>query len=126
VQFKDAFLKISRNEGIYSLWSGLGPTLVLSIPTTILYFVSYEQLRLKMKEVYNKKLQPGQEKLQPHWIPLIAGASARVFAVTVVSPLELIRTKMQSRKISYSGKRMKCCKSPRNITFPSPQKLLSL
>ncbi|XP_068910946.1 solute carrier family 25 protein Shawn-like isoform X3 [Tenebrio molitor] len=98
----DAFLKISRNEGIYSLWSGLGPTLVLSIPTTILYFVSYEQLRLKMKEVYNKKLQPGQEKLQPHWIPLIAGASARVFAVTVVSPLELIRTKMQSRKISYS------------------------
>lgn len=36
------------------------------------------------------------------FIPLIAGCTARSFAVTVVNPLELIRTKMQSEKMSYS------------------------
>lgn len=40
---------------------------------------------------------------QPFWIPIIAGATARVWAVTLVSPLELIRTKMQSQKLSYAG-----------------------
>ncbi|KYB29088.1 Calcium-binding mitochondrial carrier protein Aralar1-like Protein [Tribolium castaneum] len=98
----DAFIKITKNEGIYSLWSGLGPTLVLALPTTILYFVTYEQLRLRLKNLYNRNNVEGQERKQPYWIPLISGATARIFAVSVVSPLELIRTKMQSRKISYA------------------------
>lgn len=34
-------------------------------------------------------------------IPLAAGCSARILAVTIVNPLELIRTKMQSEKMSY-------------------------
>lgn len=38
----------------------------------------------------------------PLIIPLVAGSSARILAVTVVNPLELIRTKMQSEKMSYS------------------------
>lgn len=42
-------MKISKNEGILSLWSGLSPTLVLAVPATIVYFVSYEQLRLYLK-----------------------------------------------------------------------------
>lgn len=95
-------MKISRNEGVSSLWSGLGPTLVLAIPTTILYFVSYEQLRLRLKAFYNKNVKPGQEKTQPFWIPLAAGSTARIIAATTVSPLELIRTKMQSQNLSYS------------------------
>lgn len=37
------------------------------------------------------------------WIPLFAGATARTIAVTTFSPLELIRTKMQSKKLTYSG-----------------------
>lgn len=55
---QDAFIKISRNEGIGSLWSGLGPTLVLAIPATVIYFVCYEQLRIKYKEYYLKRF-PG-------------------------------------------------------------------
>lgn len=38
----------------------------------------------------------------PYWIPLIAGMSARVTSVTIVNPLELIRTKMQSQKLNYN------------------------
>lgn len=33
---------------------------------------------------------------------MLAGGTARIWAATLVSPLELIRTKMQSQKLSYS------------------------
>lgn len=98
--FQDAFVKISRAEGVHSLWSGLGPTLVLAIPATVLYFVAYEQIRTKVKDYHSKKVGKIE---QPFWIPLVAGASARVLSASVVSPLELIRTKMQSKKLTYLG-----------------------
>ncbi|XP_034247304.1 solute carrier family 25 member 40-like [Thrips palmi] len=94
----DAFVKISRAEGVYSLWSGLGPTLVLAVPATVLYFVAYEQIRTRAKDMHSKRI--GRTE-QPFWIPLLAGASARVLSASVVSPLELIRTKMQSKKLTY-------------------------
>ncbi|KAJ9577486.1 hypothetical protein L9F63_005987, partial [Diploptera punctata] len=89
----DAFVKIARNEGILSLWSGLSPTLVLAVPATVVYFVTYENLRLLIKD--------SRRGVQPFWGPLVAGATARFWAVSLVSPLELIRTKMQSKKVSY-------------------------
>lgn len=100
----DAFLKISRNEGVKSLWSGLSPTLVLALPTTVLYFVAYEQIRVRLKDLHLNHLQLSDpdEYEMPMIIPLVSGCTARCFAVTVVNPLELIRTKMQSEKMSYS------------------------
>uniref|UniRef100_A0A182IWK2 Uncharacterized protein n=1 Tax=Anopheles atroparvus TaxID=41427 RepID=A0A182IWK2_ANOAO len=95
----DAFSKISRYEGVKSLWSGLGPTLVLALPTTVIYFVAYEQFRIRLKELYQRR--KGRDAELPIWLPLLAGSSARVLAVTIVNPLELIRTKMQSEKLSY-------------------------
>lgn len=95
----DAFYKIAKLEGVPALWSGLSPTLVLAVPCTMIYFVSYEQLRYRMKTMHNKMTG---EFGQPMWIPLIAGATARITAVTLVSPLELIRTKMQSKHLTYS------------------------
>lgn len=89
----DAFVKIARNEGPLSLWSGLSPTIVLAVPATVVYFVTYENLRLLIKDRHGG--------VQPQWGPLVAGATARSWAVTLVSPLELIRTKMQSKKVSY-------------------------
>lgn len=99
----DAFLKISRREGVKSLWSGLSPTLVLALPTTVLYFVAYEQIRVRLKDFHLNHLQllnPDDYDM-PMAIPMIAGCLARCFSVTVVNPLELIRTKMQSEKMSY-------------------------
>ncbi|XP_065091597.1 probable mitochondrial glutathione transporter SLC25A40 [Ochlerotatus camptorhynchus] len=96
----DAFVKISHHEGVKSLWSGLSPTLVLALPTTVIYFVAYEQFRLRLKDFYLRKRDKSTEL--PLWFPLIAGGSARVLAVTIVNPLELIRTKMQSEKLSYT------------------------
>ncbi|PNF33718.1 Solute carrier family 25 member 40 [Cryptotermes secundus] len=93
----DAIIKIARNEGPLSLWSGLSPTIVLAVPATVVYFVTYENLRLLIKDRHGG--------VQPHWGPLMAGATARFWAVTLVSPLELIRTKMQSKKVSYQEMR---------------------
>lgn len=55
----DALAKISRHEGVRTLWSGLGPTLVLAIPATVIYFVFYEQLRVRMKDEYFRR-NPGE------------------------------------------------------------------
>ncbi|NWW21707.1 S2539 protein, partial [Falcunculus frontatus] len=88
----DAFVKITRYEGIRSLWSGLPPTLVMAVPATVIYFTAYDQLRDYLH---------ARTGSWGHSIPLLAGALARLGAVTVISPLELIRTKMQSRQLSY-------------------------
>ncbi|CAH1402786.1 unnamed protein product [Nezara viridula] len=95
----DAFIKITKTEGVTSLWSGLSPTLVLAIPATVVYFVSYEQLRTRLSDWANSSKPVGTP--QPMWSPLVSGCTARLWAATVVSPLELIRTKMQSKRLSY-------------------------
>ncbi|XP_058508658.1 probable mitochondrial glutathione transporter SLC25A39 [Solea solea] len=93
----DAFVKIIRHEGLASLWSGLPPTLVMAVPATVVYFTCYDQL---------KDLLTSGLGLQGSHTPLLAGATARLTVATVVCPLELIRTKMQSRRLSYSELRM--------------------
>uniref|UniRef100_A0A8C7PXM5 Mitochondrial glutathione transporter SLC25A39 n=1 Tax=Oncorhynchus mykiss TaxID=8022 RepID=A0A8C7PXM5_ONCMY len=97
----DAFVKITRNEGVRSLWSGLPPTLVMAVPATVIYFTCYDQLR--------DLLRYGMG-FQGNYIPLVAGGLSRLGAVSVISPLELVRTKMQSRKLTYSELRV-CIRS---------------
>lgn len=92
----DAFITITRNEGITSLWSGLPPTLVMAVPATVIYFTVYDQIKEQLNAV--ARIPVGQ---QPSWVPVLSGAIARVFSATVISPLEMIRTKMQSKKLSY-------------------------
>ncbi|KAI4877937.1 hypothetical protein NFI96_012367 [Prochilodus magdalenae] len=99
--FQDAFVKITRHEGVRSLWSGLPPTLVMAVPATVIYFTCYDQLRDFLR--YGMGYQGNH-------VPLIAGGLARLGAVTVISPLELVRTKMQSRQLSYSELRV-CIRS---------------
>lgn len=52
-----------------------------------------------------------RQTLQPElWCPpdwtaaMVAGATARTISVTIVSPIEMVRTKMQSEQLSYKGK----------------------
>lgn len=49
---QDAVVKIVRQEGIKSLWSGLGPTICLTVPATVIYLSCYENLRLNFKDIY--------------------------------------------------------------------------
>ena len=84
----DAFFKIARLEGFTSWWKGLSPTLVMAVPATVIYYTSYDQLKVKLGFKHNE---------MNILAPLLAGSTARTIAVTVICPIELIRTKMQSR-----------------------------
>ena len=66
----------------------------MAIPATVIYFTVYDQLR----EYLNKSLKLTN---QPLWVPVVSGGFARIFAATTISPLEMIRTKMQSKRLSY-------------------------
>uniref|UniRef100_A0A914W4K2 Solute carrier family 25 member 40 n=1 Tax=Plectus sambesii TaxID=2011161 RepID=A0A914W4K2_9BILA len=87
----DAFVKIARHEGVRSLWSGLSPTIVMAVPATVFYFALYDNLLLRMR----------RRRVSEVWAPMVAGGTARVAAVTLISPLEMIRTKLQSEKLTY-------------------------
>ena len=84
----DAAVKIVRSEGLASLWSGLPPTLFMTFPQVVLYFFTYEE---------TKRLIGYHEIHNPNPVlPILSGGLARIIAVTAVSPIELVRTKVQS------------------------------
>lgn len=85
----DAFKKISRNEGVTTLWRGLSPTLVMTIPANIIYFTGYDWLRFNHGSPVNRLFNDS-------YAPLVAGSFARVVAAFVVSPIEMFRTRMQA------------------------------
>ncbi|KAF2367864.1 Mitochondrial substrate/solute carrier [Trinorchestia longiramus] len=89
----DGLIKIGRYEGISSLWSGLPPTLVVAVPNTVIYFTAYEQIRWGLSSSF------GSDRW---WVPGVAGGVARVWSVSMCSPLELIRTKLQAARMPYS------------------------
>jgi solute carrier family 25 protein 39/40 len=91
----DGFRKIARNEGVTTLWRGLSPTLVMTVPANIIYFTGYDWLR------FNKQ-SPINRYFSDNYAPLVAGSTARIVAAGVVSPIEMFRTRMQASR-STSG-----------------------
>lgn len=71
-----------------------------AIPATVFYFTLYDNLHCAFHDRF------GTNRV---FAPLAAGSLARAAAVTVVSPLELIRTKMQSESLSYRGRQASKC-----------------
>ena len=87
----DGLRKIAQNEGPRTLWRGLSPTLVMAVPANVIYFAGYDWLRTAQQS-------PFRETISEPYIPLVAGASARVLAAIAVSPIEMFRTRMQATK----------------------------
>ncbi|KAG0048911.1 hypothetical protein BGZ83_006205 [Gryganskiella cystojenkinii] len=110
----DGVKKIVRYEGASSLWRGLSPTVAMSIPATVIYFVGYDYLKVVMADKL-LTLDHGTKGLasslgqgfiveyRETLAPLMAGAFARTVAATVISPLELFRTRMQSVHTDTKG-----------------------
>lgn len=78
--------RIATKEGVSTLYRGLGLTLVMAIPSNVVYFSGYEFLRdsSPIKQTF------------PLLNPLLCGSIARVLAATSVAPLELIKTRIQA------------------------------
>lgn len=115
-------LNVVRREGILTLWSGLKPSLIMAVPSTTLYFAAYDELKGRIEaqarghgsgsgpglsgsghSQYNSNSSShsssnGRGVIPLAAAPLVAGVAGRVFAVTVVSPLELLRTREMYRR----------------------------
>lgn len=110
----DAFVKIICSNGVSGLWSGLSPTLVSALPSTIIYFLTYEYLKESFSNLYKfcyprhqvedtKLVKANQgQYTTPHIVPMASGICARTVVVTAITPLEMVRIKMQSGYITYT------------------------
>ncbi|KAI5954777.1 MTM1 [Candida theae] len=78
------FSTITKHEGIATLWRGLSLTLLMAIPSNIIYFTGYEYIR-DHSPFGNSSFNP-----------LLCGALARMMSATFVAPAELIKTQLQS------------------------------
>lgn len=85
----DGLRKIARYEGVSTLWRGLSPTLVMAVPANVIYFTGYDYLRSSPNSPINHHINDA-------YAPLIAGSIARVAAASVISPIEMFRTRMQA------------------------------
>lgn len=64
----------------------------MSIPSSAIYMLGYEYLLSKISPVFTDR--PATAILTP--APLIAGSLARTFSATVISPIEMFRTRLQA------------------------------
>lgn len=82
-------IRVARHEGVTSLWAGLQPALLMSVPGTVMYFTGYEALRDAIAAAV---------PAVSGYAPLLAGGTARLLTTAVVSPVELMRTRMQAEQ----------------------------
>lgn len=90
-----------RREGLRALWSGLSPSLVMAVPSTAMYFTTYEGLKAAYEAAvmrsagFDAAAGVGSATPPPaalYYAPLVAGIAGRSLTVAVVAPLELVRT----------------------------------
>lgn len=93
---RDAVRTIARTEGISSLTYGYKETLVRDLPFSALQFAFYEKFR--QAAIYYH----GSDDL-PVSLELFTGASAGGLAGTLTTPLDVIKTRIQTATISTAG-----------------------
>ncbi|KAJ5234735.1 uncharacterized protein N7469_003903 [Penicillium citrinum] len=92
----DGLRKIARNEGVFALWRGLSPTLMMGIPANIIYFAGYDWLRTDDRS-------PIKRSVSDVYAPFVAGAIARTAAASATSPVEMFRTRLQATPGTGAG-----------------------
>ncbi|KAF8445999.1 mitochondrial carrier domain-containing protein [Boletus edulis BED1] len=85
--FVDAIRHVVRAEGVRGLWKGVGTTLVIGVPSSTMYMLTYDHL---LRNVMPQFIP------SPTLAPLFAGITARTLLTSLLSPLELVRTNLQS------------------------------
>jgi solute carrier family 25 protein 39/40 len=98
--FFDAISKIVQHEGLPALWRGLTPSLVMSVPSQVLYMVGYDTLRTealtKAPQRYRSSSTGQPTSAYIAATTFVAGSSSRTAVAALLAPLELFRTRLQS------------------------------
>ncbi|KAJ8476691.1 hypothetical protein OPV22_020418 [Ensete ventricosum] len=82
----DAYFKIIRQEGIWSLWTGLGPNIARNAIINAAELASYDQIKQTILEI------PGfTDDIFTH---VLAGLGAGFFAVCIGSPVDVVKSRM--------------------------------
>lgn len=111
--FTDALAHIVRSEGATALWRGTAPALAMSVPGQVVYMVGYDSLRkaaFDSAPEWAQRARPdggvtaldtnGRPPLKTSYVtavPLLAGALSRTVVAVLLSPIELVRTQIQSQ-----------------------------
>jgi len=77
---------LARQEGIFSLYRGLGTHLSGVVPARAIHFFVYGSV----KGILSKKMPR-----ESWWIPIISAATAGATVVTVTQPIWLVKTRLQ-------------------------------
>lgn len=85
--FWDAVRHVWKAEGIRGLWKGAGTSLLMGVPSATCYMLTYDHfLRVVLPPISPSAAMT----------PLLAGVISRGLITSLVSPLELVRTNLQS------------------------------
>lgn len=107
----DAFLKISRDEGIRGLYRGLIPGL-FGVSHGAIQFMVYEQLKNNFHFQNNRNINITintiNKRSKPStWEYLLMSSTSKTVAMLVTYPYQVVRSRLQVRaeegKFSYSG-----------------------
>lgn len=121
----DGVIKVGKAEGIRGLWRGLAPTLMMTVPGQVTYMSCYDFFRShllasedtgRIQAAFEHSSAANGRELglagkspslsavtaQSLYASLLAGALARGISATLVTPLELIRTRLQASSRSQA------------------------
>ncbi|KAJ8747691.1 hypothetical protein K2173_013142 [Erythroxylum novogranatense] len=82
----DAYITITRQEGLGALWTGLGPNIARNAIINAAELASYDQVKQTILQI------PGfMDNIFTH---LLAGLGAGFFAVCIGSPIDVVKSRM--------------------------------
>jgi len=99
----DAFLKISKNEGMRGIYKGYGATLLSYGPFSAFYFLFYEYFKKNAMDYYNNKNENGKQKeitenILPFHLVVATSAAAGSIASWITSPLDMAKLRLQVQR----------------------------
>ena len=89
---------ILRTEGLAGAYAGLGATLAMAVPNTVLYFAAYDEIAERLRAGAAGGREPAESAYDRYAVPLLSGSSARLLATAATAPLELVRTRQAGRR----------------------------
>jgi len=104
---KQAVLDIVRSNGLRGLYTGFPLHLLRDTSGTALYFLEYDGMRYLMG-----RLPSGEQGPSPSWLPLppsiipfFCGSFSGVTSWALIYPLDVVKTKVQTRTLAGEKKR---------------------